>query len=168
MFNSISWQGYWIAIALLTALYYLIICLLYYRHHVCAWIQYLQGRRPKVTSSTSVPFLQEQESSGEVRQSSLFEDPSVAVESKPAGSDTSLINGFTDELDAFLRQAKQQQLIQQEVLYGLQRLLKKYDTFKNVVNKERLLHLLSERCQQICSIRLSAEDLEGIGTGKGE
>jgi len=168
MFYSISWQSYWVAIALLTALYYLIICLFYYRSHFYAWIQHLHGRRPKVPSSTSVPFLQEPEPTGEIRQSSLFEEASNAVESEPAGSDTSITNGFTDELDAFLRQAKQQRLVKQEVLYGVQRLLQKDDAFKNAANKERLLYLLSERCNQIGSIHLSVEDLEGIGTGKGE
>ena len=168
MFYSISWQGYWVAIAILTALYYLIICLFYYRSNFYTWIQHLQGRRPKVTTSTSVPYLHEPEPTDEVRQSSLFEEASNAVESEPAGSDTSITNGFTDELDAFLRQAKQQRLVRQELLYGLQRLLNKYPALKQVTYKEVLSRLLIERCEQICSIRLSVEDLEGIGTGKGE
>jgi hypothetical protein len=38
MINNISWQGYWMSIALLTGSYYLVILLLYYRNDFKYWL----------------------------------------------------------------------------------------------------------------------------------
>lgn len=170
MFNSISWQGYWIAIALLTVLYYLIICLLYYRSHLCAWIQHLQGRRPKITPSTSVPFLHSQpnESSGK-RQPSLFEaETAIEFSLPPKDSEEHIVYSYMDELNAFFEQAKRTKWMKEELIGALKRLLLKYPSLKVSEYKESISNVLITECEHHCSIHLSAEDIVIVWTGKGE
>src|SRR5690242_8701601 len=109
MFNNISWQGYWTALALIAAIYYLVIYLLYFRRG----INLLWNRKPnskKLGSISAVPALQNdiKESPDNFEQSSLFGDSSKFQE--PKESDEKLVHACMGELTAFFEESKRSRM----------------------------------------------------------
>lgn len=165
MFNNISWQGYWTTLAVITAGYYLIIYLLYFRKDFQVLVNRKTGTNSPV-SLNSAPTIQgkTKESQEDSGQPSLFEDSSH-LEVPSEKSNEYPLYACMDELNAFFEQAKRSKTTREELIYSLQVILKKYPALKVSEYKEPLTNVMVTQCEDICSIRLSAEDMVRVWMG---
>ncbi|MBB1287052.1 hypothetical protein HRH25_21900 [Flavisolibacter sp. BT320] len=160
MFNNISWQGYWVCLALLTAGYYLVIYLLYFRKDFSIeW----RKRSPEQTKS---PFFSHSSVQSGVdghketfQQSSLFGNPVEEFQLPEADSLELVVYSCMDEINAYLAEAKKARCAKEEIIYAFQSILKKYPGLSTSEYKESLTNVLVSQCEHDCSIRLSADDV---------
>lgn len=157
MFNNISWQGYWITIALLTAGYYLVIYLLYFRKDFSIeW-------RKKTTSNEESPFSSftaDGAASQPVtpEQSTLFHG-SEEFQPPTMGSIESSVYACMDEINAYLEGAKGSKCVKEELLYALNAILRKYPAIAGSEYKEAVTNVVVNQCEYHCSVHLSADDV---------
>ena len=139
---NISWQGYWIWLAVISAGYYLVIYLLYYRHDLKAWIH------PKPNNSDGI-----------VTASESIIQPPVEKDAER------LIDSCMDELNAFFEESRRKKVMKEELIYSLQLLLKKYPSLKDSEYKESLSNLIATQCEDICLVRLNADEVYHVWLG---
>jgi hypothetical protein len=142
MINNISWQGYWVTLALISAGYYLIIYLLYYRHDFKVWFR----QRPY-------------NSDGIVSASESIIQPPVEKDAEP------LIDSCMDELNAFFEESRRKKVMKEELIYSLQLLLKKYPSLKDSEYKESLSNLIATQCEDTCLVRLNEDEVYHVWLG---
>ena len=142
MINNISWQSYWIWLAVISAGYYLIIYLLYYRHDFKAWIH------PKPYNSDGIA------------------SASESIIQPPVEKDAErLIDSCMDELNAFFEESRRKKVMKEELIYSLQLLLKKYPSLKDSEYKESLTNLIATQCEDTCLVRLNADEVYHVWLG---
>ena len=139
---NISWQGYWIWLAVISAGYYLVIYLLYYRHDLKAWIH------PKPYNSVGI-----------VPASESIIQPPVEKDAER------LIDSCMDELNAFFEESRRKKVMKEELIYSLQLLLKKYPSLKDSEYKESLTNLIATQCEDTCLVRLNADEVYHVWLG---
>ena len=142
MINNISWQGYWIWLAVISTGYYLVIYLLYYRHDLKAWIH------PKPYNSDGI-----------VPASESIIQPHVEKDAER------LIDSCMDELNAFFEESRRKKVMKEELIYSLQLLLKKYPSLKDSEYKESLTNLIATQCEDTCLVRLNADEVYHVWLG---
>jgi predicted glycosyl hydrolase (DUF1957 family) len=147
---TISWTGYVLTIALLTAGYYLAIYLLYFR----ADFSILPSTSSRHPFSEMADKREEGSWKGEGTHpvESGFEDNVDSEE---------LLHACLDEITAFFEEARRSKSSKETILPSLRRLLLKYPTlqkdFKNLIS-----HVIMVQCQNLCAIRLVAGDVESV------
>lgn len=156
MFNAISWQSYWLTLALLSAGYYGVIYLLYYRSDFKIWVH----RRSSLDGAPFPGVATTQEGQpGSGNQPSLFEeDGSSDFQFPEGGSAEAVVYNCMDELTAFFVQAKRKKWAKAELVQALRGILLKYPSLKNSSYRESLSNVIVTQCEHHCSIHLSAED----------
>lgn len=155
MLNNISWQGYWITLALLSAGYYLVIYLLYYRIDFKVLLPRNTDLKHSGNNSTSLAFVQKSSD-----QSSLIGEESGSEISMPSTySDEHLVYACMDELNAYFEEAKREKCVKEEFIYSLQRILQKYPTLKSSHYKESIMSVIISEAEHICSIHLKEDDV---------
>jgi hypothetical protein len=136
MLNNISWQSYWITVAMISAGYYLLVLLLYFRKDLM-----LTLNSKKVGSNhtsdlslvpTNIPELEREEV---------------------------LAHACMDELKTFFDESKKQKLHKKELMAAVQRIIKKYPTLKTSDYKEPITHAIVAMCEDNCSVHFGADDL---------
>jgi hypothetical protein len=152
MFNNISWQGYWITLALISAGYYLAIYLLYYRNDFKIILPKSKPQDHSGNSSLSFPSMEKP-----TLQPTLFEENEHV--SHPADNEDHLVSSLMDELTAYFKEAKKVKCIKEEAIYALQRILSKFPAVKNSIYKESLTNVIVTDAELHCSIHLSADDM---------
>src|SRR5687768_11549671 len=158
MVYNISWQGYWLTIALISAGYYLSIYLLYFRND----FKILIGRK---TTKDSFQFRDKSSSLKTApRQSESFKD-SAEFEEPDKNSEEAIVYACIDELDAFFNESKNGKCIKEEMIFSLQSILKKYPSLKQSAYKASLTNVMVGQCEHICSIHLDADDLVRVWFG---
>ena len=157
MFNTISWHSYWVAIALATALYYLLVYLLYLKSgsHIISSEGYGQlAKSTGLVSSTESPV-----------HPSLFKDGSKDLRSSGEQGEEHVIEACMDELTAFFDNQKKSKPVKSELMHSLYNILQKYPSLKNSDYKESLTNVIATQCENMCSIHLSADELKGVWLG---
>lgn len=149
MLSNISWQGYWITLALLCAGYYAVIYLLYYRNDFSIII----SKKNKGVFIPSAPaavasFLKGQGRSATNSKSDMA-DP---------GSD-GMVQACIDELAAYFEESRKAKVVKEEYLYSVQRILSKYPALKGSVFQEPLSKLIVSEAKHTCSLHLHDEDV---------
>ena len=139
---NISWQGYWIWLAVISTGYYLVIYLLYYRHDLKAWIH------PKPYNSDGIV-----PASESIIQLHVEKDAER------------LIDSCMDELNAFFEESRRKKVMKEELIYSLQLLLKKYPSLKDSEYKESLTYLIATQCEDTCLGRLNADEVYQVWLG---
>jgi hypothetical protein len=158
MFNNISWQGYWIFLALTTASYYLFVYLLYYRNDFgISW-----NRTRDNGSFKTEPSLQR--AANESKQPTIFGGLGQ-LETPGIQNEENIVHVCMDELTSFFEEAKRIKTIKGEMIYSLHRILKKYPTIKDSEYKESVNNVIVVQCENICSVHLSAEDMVQVWFG---
>jgi hypothetical protein len=165
MFNNISWQGYWTTLALITAGYYLIIYLLFFRKDFkVLWNRRSNGNN--TASLYSVPALQK-----EVKESQeCFERPSLlksegTFETPTRDSDRSQAYACRDELNAFFQQSRRNRPVKEELVSALQMILSKYPALKASDYNDPLTSVIIVNSEKICSIHLTEDDVVRVWKG---
>ena len=164
MFNNISWQGYWVSIALLTAGYYLVIYLLYFRRDFT--IEWSKGVSPKEKGPFSSVFSDRMDTQHDtLNQPGLFDNPEE-FQRPEKDSVESAVYSCIDEVKAYLEAAKKSKCIKEEILYALQAILRKYPSIASSEYKESLTNVLINQCEYLCSVHLSADDVAQVWVGR--
>jgi len=163
MFNNISWQSYWIAIALFSAGYYLVIYVLYFRH------DFVIRRSKASTSAAESSFLSQtttgQDSqSGAAQQSFLFNHPED-FQRPEMNTMEHTVYTCMDEINAFLEEARRGKCVKEDVIVDLHRILRKYPTISTSEYKESLTNVIVGQCEYRCSVHLSADDVVRVWLG---
>ena len=158
MFNNISWQSYWITIALFTAGYYLTIYLLYFRKDFS--IPWRRGSRLKEDE----PFSSDERAVSPVlttEQSHLVQDSS---DFQLPGKDTleQVVYTCMDEIAAYLEQAKRNKCEKAESLPALASILRKYPVLATSEYKQSITTVMIHQCESCCSVHLSAEEVAKV------
>lgn len=146
MFNTISWQAYWMAIALTTAGYYGIVFLLYFRKGLK--ISSSSGASSLFSSSSSNHQLRSQEASD-------FSEPE-------RGTDEHMVYACVDEINAFIQEAKRVKTGKQEFLLSIKAILAKYPTIPTTQYKEAVTSVLISEAAHNCSIHLSEAEVDSV------
>ena len=156
MFNAISWQGYWTAIALTAIIYYAIILLLYYRQDLQGWLQKKSTRREAVPAT---PFPTPDK--GPHLQTSLFE-AETDFQAPPIDTAEQTFYACMDELSAFFEAAKSRRWQRAQLLQTLKQVLSKYPALQNTEYKTSIVQIVQVQSEQYCSIHLKAEEVVGL------
>lgn len=160
MFNHISWQSYWIFLAISIALYYLVIASVFYTNE----IQSLRVRKRKIVSSTPLPSYRETEPT--ITQQDFFDVDKVLLKPKDTEEDTAFVVQFlVDEVQAFLEAAQQLGYTKEQIIPSLRQLLTKFPSLKYSPYQTSVLNLIAFECENKCSIHLSADDLTKVWNG---
>jgi hypothetical protein len=163
MINNISWQGYWITIALLTAGYYLVIYLLYFRKDFSIeWSKSLGSGRKSPFSSVTAENSAPQTVTPE--QSALF-NSSEELQELAKNPIESAVYACMDEVAAYLEETKGSKSVKEELLYGLHSILRKYPAIAGSEYKESVTNVLVTQCEYHCSVHLSADDVVHVWVG---
>jgi hypothetical protein len=163
MVNNISWQGYWISIALLTAGYYLVIYLLYFRKDFSIeWNKNPKSGKKCPLSSlapdNAAPYTVTPE------QSALFNNP-VELQELARNPIESAVYACMDEVAAYLEEVKGSKCVKEELVYGLHSILRKYHAIAGSEYKESVTNVLVTQCEYHCSVHLSADDVVHVWVG---
>jgi hypothetical protein len=148
MFNTISWQSYWTAIAIATSGYYLFVYLVYFKRNVGMIIQN--------ENQTTKPLLHPKED----HQPSLFEHLSNVEDNLEI-----TVYPCMDELNAFFENCHKSKAAKSEVVFALHNILQKYPSVRTSDYRESISNVIVVQCENICSIHLSAEELNGVWFG---
>lgn len=163
MINNISWQGYWIFLAITIAIYYLLIYLLYYRNGLkISWHIKLHDNNPIVDKFYSAT--QKKTGASELQETSFVEDAND-FQRPSIESDEYVVYACMDELTAFYEEAKRSKWEREDLIRSLQMILTKYPAIKKSPFKDSVTNVLVAQCEHIFSIRLSAADLVGVWSG---
>jgi len=135
MISSISWSTYWTVISILLVIYYVSVCSIYYRDEIG---YALRGKSNFFSGKESIG---QEESEDSLHEISNAPTP------------------FNVEVELTLKHAAEKKLMKQEIIYSLQRLIKKYNIQKSSFDFEAEFNLVS-LCSNYCSIHLDEEDVE--------
>lgn len=158
MLNNISWQGYWVTLALLTAGYYLVVYLLYFRKDFKISLPGKAGLPKSPSASPAVTsFLKEQ------AQPSLFRDGETEDEfSTPTDPTEQAVYACMDELTAYFESAKKAKVMKTEVLFAVQRILQKYPSLQTSEYKVSITKVIQTEAEHHCSVHLNEEEMRKV------
>lgn len=144
MLNNISWGSYWTALTILAILYYALIVLLFYWHDLQQMLS-AKGRLLTSGSSQSGDFAKE------------------GISNNDDGNDLPVeVQSFTQEVGAYLEQAKYAGALKEEILFGAKQILKKYPSLKSSEYQEGINNLLLFESKNKCAIHLNNEELRQV------
>lgn len=136
MFNNISWQSYWVALALVSTGYYLLISFIYYRGD----FRQLLSKKSSPTSNPAV-----------------ISQNLVSDETKER-----MLDSCMDEISAFFQKSKRTRVVRKELIFSLQTILKKYPSLKSSGYKDSIGNAIAKQCEQICSIQLNQDEVNYV------
>jgi hypothetical protein len=159
MFNNISWQGYWLSLALVSASYYLVVYLLYFRSDFKITLpRKIRPHHPGVVSSATATGSNPAHSSFLEKKESDFEMP-------PPDSEERVVYGLMDELTAYFEVAEKSRCVKEELNYSLQRILSKYPTLTTSQYRESITSVVASEAEHLCSIHISSDELDQVWLG---
>lgn len=150
MLNNITWQGYWVTLALLSAGYYLAIYVLYFRNDFKIAFPKRNTLQKYSAASPAVAAVIEQQ-------------VQTPADQKEEGSvmdiNEGLVGACLDELNAYFDEAKRARLLKEEVLYALQTILRKYPSLTKSDYKEAVTNVIVSEAAHHCALHFSSEEM---------
>jgi hypothetical protein len=161
MIEKISWATYATALVIIVLVYYVVIALLYYRKEIFVLTNALQKSKPGTAVSKQDSFISDEE----IVTSLTINSNAVAESSKesPDSSDISIeAFALVEKIKDAILQYAERQYIKEEVITGLQSLLKespelKYSSYANSFNS-----IITKECATHCSIRLEDDEVKRL------
>ncbi len=129
MLQSISWSNYFSTLTFLFILYYLFIFYVYFKWDILKKFGIHKVDGGQLSVDTVEPILSHY--NGDNREDHI-----------PASSGTDLsqlIESYTDEVKAFLEAAAENQMVKEEILFGLQQISAKHPIFCEASTKEGII-----------------------------
>jgi len=145
MLKDISWIDYWFFILIALAVYYVTIGCLYYLTEIK---QVLSGKSNLLWTLHS---------SNKVVASKT---PTFNTESEDDLHP--LVKECMDEIRNVLKEAGENNLVKQEIIYSLQQLTTKHSVIKNTPFKSFITDYILIECDNYCSIHLDSEEVRQI------
>jgi len=154
MLHSISWQEYWITVAIISIFYYLVVYLTCFRGILKSNSGVQKAKFSFANTELKVEQSVSTMSSNEMQQSSKIDK-----------SDELAAEACLDEINAFFENKKGSRPVKTEMVFSLYTLLQKYPSLRNSDYTETLNRVITTQAEAICSIHLSAEELKGVWFG---
>jgi len=157
MLNTISWQGYWLSLALCLVGYYLTVYLLYFQS------DFKISLPSKRKSPNSHAFLQP--------RSEGVQEPGIDLSHHPEfqkpdpGSDEHVVYALIDEVAAYFNEAKKVKAVKEELLFALQRIVTKYPAIKDSAYKESIGSVIISEANHHCSVQITSEEMGSVWLG---
>jgi hypothetical protein len=157
MFNTISWQGYWIALAFLSAAYYLAIYLLYFRNGFKISLPSKKG--PRISESRIAS------------QSGPAQSIDIGLTSHPEfqrpeqGTDEHVVYALIDEVAAYFNEVKKGRVIKEELLFAVRQIVAKYPVIKDRAYKESINSVIISEADHHCSVQITSEEMGHVWLG---
>lgn len=160
MLNTITWQGYWATLALLSLGYYLLIYLLYYRNDFkIAFPKQGTAKNNPSASPAVASFLREQVQPTSIGEDDLdFETPESKTER--------LIYACMDEVNAYLDGVKGVRCAKPEFIFAVQKILSKYPGLKGSEFRDSITKMIVSEAAHNCSIHLKEEEVIHVWLGR--
>jgi len=165
MFHSISWQQFFTAIAIVYALYYLFIGVVYFRKDAFAIIK---GQRPQEGTSNSF------------EKNTAYQDPqedpapweeqdTYSTEPDTRDTETGLFTvayELAEEIKILLKDAGYRRLIRQELVQALKSLISRppYDQLAQTGFRNAINNLIATEAMRQCTYELTQEELSMVWT----
>lgn len=146
MLKNISWSSYLIFMLIVLIIYYIIICLKYYKSEIKDILSGRSNMFSKLKSGNAKIFAAR-------NQNRLHHDQSHERDL------FSVVNQLTEEINDSLKQAAANNLIKEELIYSLQQLAKKYFQIKGTPFQSFISNYVLVESANYSSIHLSEEDL---------
>lgn len=150
MFNNISWGLFLLYTSGALLVYYFVLIVVQAKGW---WMKNktTSGQPPFVKSATKDPVASRAPARDGARVG-RSEDATVVLQST--------VHDLVDEIQAFCSAVEK--VPKDEMLFRLQQLLAKYPTIKGSIYQEGINNLIAVNCANNCSIRLSAEEVDGL------
>ena len=145
MLKDISWTDYWFFILIALAVYYVTIGCLYYLTEI-----------KQVLSGKSNLLLQPYSSK------KAFAGKNHIVYTDSENDLHPLVKECMDQIRNVLKEATENNLVKQEIIYSLQQLTSKYSVIKNSPFKSFITDYILIECDNYCSIHLDNEEVRKI------
>lgn len=148
MLSSISWAGYFTAIAILLVVYYTVIGYRFYRQDVLSVTGGLNNRQ----SLSSV--------ADQLRQETILqkdEEGEATTNNTPL-----LVEYFTDEVQAFFQEAKNNELDKATILHSLQIIVSKYPSLRTSEYKSLLEQLIIDETELNCAVLIKEDEVRRV------
>ena len=159
MIEKISWASYATTLVIIVLVYYVVIALLYYRKEISVLTNALLKSMPGTAVSKHESFISDKKI-----VTSLSFNSSAVTESSKESPDSSDITieafALVEKIKDAILQYAERQYIKEEVITGLQSLLKespglKYSSYLNSINS-----IITKECATHCSIRLEDDEVK--------
>lgn len=157
MIQYITWQQYWVAIISMTAAYYLIIVLFFFRYGCKRLVKV--RTQPVVEEVQTHPFHEAgRDHLFPLRTDTRHADISPVISSEEEYA----LHAVMDELNAFFEEAKKKKPVRGELLSSIRLIISKYPLVKNDQSKASVSKIINMLCLQNCAVHLSAAELVGV------
>jgi hypothetical protein len=150
MLNNITWQGYWTSLALLSAAYYIVIYLFYFRKGFK--LQF--PRRSQVTQPDEL-------STAAINRQSLSPEDDEEFKT-PTSGDEQMVYACMDELNAYFVESKRTRCVKPELVFALRLILSKYPSLRDSAFKESITGVIVSEAKQHCSVQLKEEEVNQV------
>ena len=160
MENSISWTNYWILVGTALVLYYAGVLIIYFRNDFFK-LRVSKANRTSARGAHST--LTEIAGTARTPASDGFDSMDSGDKNEP--DIVALIQAFTSELVAYLEQAGKDHTERQEILFSVNRLIKKYSANNLISYQPAINQLLMAECEVSCSIRLEEQEIKRVWKG---
>lgn len=148
MLSSISWAGYFTAIAILLVVYYAVIGYRFYRNDIIVITGGLNNQRS--LSFVKDHLRQEISSQKDQKGEDIINNTPLLVES------------FTDEIRAFLQEAKNNELSKGTIFHSLQIIVSKYPSLKISEYKSLLEQLIIDETELNCDVLIKEDEVSRV------
>lgn len=158
MIEKISWASYATALLTIVVIYYVVIVLLYYRREISVIANVLQRR-----FTTNVGFKQEA-SIADKESLSPFNDTDSASSEKSIYTGDISTDSFdlVEKIKDAILQYAEQQYIKEEIITGLQLLLKEYPQLRYSPYAASINNIIKKEIEMHCSIRLEDDEMKMV------
>ena len=158
MFNDISWSSYFSIIAAITAIYYFLIAVIFYRNEITKII--FSGN----LNFRSTPAKAKRESS--IINSDKDSEEEYKSDEKEDDIQSSTVHKLMNELNKVFKKSSEKKFLKEELVVALQLTLKNYLSLKQSPFREAINSLIELESQSQCSIYLNEDEMELLWKGR--
>lgn len=152
MINNISWQGYWITLAITVSFYYAFVAFFYYKAELLHWFS---NRMSAKENHLSV--------ANRVKgQTELFSPPALSEEDQDAPELPPVVSSLIDEIQAFFEGTEANQYTKEALLQSLMQLVQKYPGVKGSAYQYSVNNLIQFLSKETSSLQLSVDEINGV------
>lgn|GEM_PF-497719 len=155
MFNKISWSSYLLITSAITAIYYFLIAVIYYRNEIT---KIIFSRDPEFIN---IPAKERRENT--IANSDFGEEAiqSQAIQNENEDAyQSSMVHELMDELNKVFEKASEKKFLKEELILALQLALENYLQLKDGPFQNAINSLIELESQSKCSIYLNEDEME--------
>ena len=161
MLERISWGQYWVAVLILSAIYYFILLMLLFQKGMLTRQKGLQPVKPREAETIQQTGLSSNERIP--LEKTIREDDEEIIISND--SLMPLVHDYVQELKEFITDIAGRSYVKEEVIMGLQIITRNYKKLDGSPYQQSINDFILHQSEENCSIHLSAEDLKRIWLG---